>query len=58
MSELYLEGTGELLQGFTEQRPSPGITVMTELPGCGEDTRKELGRCQMSSQNVTVVWGV
>lgn len=55
MSELDLEGTGELLQGFTEQRPRPGMTVMTELPGCGEDTRKELGRCQMSSQNVTVI---
>lgn len=32
MSELDFEVTGELLQGFTEQRPSPRITVMTGLP--------------------------
>lgn len=49
MSELDMEGTGELLQGFTEQRPGPGIAVMAELPGCGEGTRKERGRCQMRS---------
>ena len=29
----------ELLQGSTEQGPGPGITVMGELPGCGEGTR-------------------
>lgn len=56
--ELDSEGDGKLLQGFIEQRPSSGITVKTELPGCGEDTRKELDRCQVSSQNVTVTWCV
>lgn len=39
-AELDMEGTGELLQGSTEQGPGPGITVMAELPGCGEGTRK------------------
>lgn len=50
VSELDFEGTGEPLQGFTKQGLSPGTTVMTKLPGCGEDTRKELGRCQTSTR--------
>lgn len=54
-SELDFESTGELLPGFLEERAHPGVTVMTGLPGCGGDTGKEPGRCQMSSHDVSVV---
>lgn len=55
MSELDFEGDGNYCR-VSQSRDKVQASVKTELPGCGEDTRK--GRCQVSSQNVTVIWGV
>lgn len=53
VSELDLKALGNSCR-VSHRRPSPGI-IMIELPACGEDTRKEPGRCQMSSHDVISV---